>query len=87
MKKAEAIERLHNLQSLEEDNISDCIGMWYKGIKEDYDEALQMAIEALKKQDDEPVGCYGCVHERHGNQVCDACSRSCLDRYVGGRFR
>lgn len=43
--------------------------------EEDWDEALQMAIEALKKQDDEPVGCYGCVHERHGNQVCDACSQ------------
>lgn len=47
-------------------------------------EAINMAIEALEKQDDEPVGCYGCVHERHGNQVCDACARSCLDRYVGG---
>ena len=47
-------------------------------------EALDMAIKALEKQDDEPVGCYGCVHERHGNQVCDACARSCLDRYVGG---
>ena len=47
-------------------------------------EAVKMAIEALKKQDDEPDGCYGCVHERHGNQVCDACARSYLDRYVGG---
>lgn len=84
---AEAIQRLHNLQSLDEFDLSVIIGDWYKGIKDNYDEALQMAIEALKKQDDEPVGCYGCVHERHGNQVCDACSRSCLDRYVGGRFR
>lgn len=49
MTKQEAIERLHNLQSLEEDNITACIGVWYKGIKDDYDEALDMAIEALQQ--------------------------------------
>lgn len=47
----QAIERLHNLQSLEEDNITACIGVWYKGIKDDYDEALDMAIEALSELD------------------------------------
>ena len=57
---------------------------WNANIDEQEDKALSMAIEALEKHGDEPVGCYGCVHERHGNQVCDACSRSCLDRYVGG---
>ena len=57
---------------------------WNANIDEQEDKALSMAIEALEKQGDEPVGCYGCVHERHGNQVCDACARSCLDRYVGG---
>lgn len=43
----EAIERLHNLQSIKEDDLSAYIGVWYKGIKDDYDEALKMAIEAL----------------------------------------
>ena len=45
----EAIERLHNLQSLKEDDLSAYIGVWYKGIKDDYDEALKMAIEALSE--------------------------------------
>lgn len=73
MTNEQAIDLLDNLIGFVEDNHDN-----------DYDEALKMAIEALEKQDDEPVGCYGCVHERHGNQVCDACARSCLDRYVGG---
>ena len=45
----EAIERLHNLQSIKEDDLSAYIGVWYKGIKDDYDEALDMAIEALQR--------------------------------------
>ena len=45
----EAIERLHNLQSIKEDDLSAYIGVWYKGIKDDYDEALKMAIEALQR--------------------------------------
>lgn len=50
MTKQEAIERLHNLQSIKEDDFSAYIGVWYKGIKDDYDEALKMAIEALSAQ-------------------------------------
>ena len=45
----EAIERLHNLQSIKEDDLSAYIGVWYKGIKDDYDEAIDMAIEALQR--------------------------------------
>lgn len=52
MTKQEAIERLHNLQSLEEDNITACVGVWYEGIKDDYDHALDMAIKALKVRTD-----------------------------------
>ena len=50
MTKQEPIERLHNLKSIKEDDLSAYIGVWYKGIKDDYDEALDMAIEALEKQ-------------------------------------
>ena len=45
----EAIHMLYSLKLMKEDDISDLTGMWYKGIKEDYDEALQMAIEALQQ--------------------------------------
>ena len=69
MTKHEAIERLHNLQSIKEDDLSAYIGVWYKGIKDDYDEALDMAIDVLSTKEENPCDscqefdCYGCEHK------------------------
>lgn len=46
----QAVARLRNLQSMEESDLCTFINTWYKGIKDDYDEAIDMAIKALTSQ-------------------------------------
>ena len=46
----EAIDWLSCLKDIHEDDIADALGDWYKDIKNDHNEVIDMAIKALEKQ-------------------------------------
>ena len=50
MTREEASDWLKCLKEIHEADISDVLGTWYKDIKNDHNEVIDMAIEALEKQ-------------------------------------
>lgn len=55
MTNKEAIDWLNCLKEIHEDDISDALGTWYKNIKNDHNEVIDMAIEALEAQNGDAI--------------------------------
>lgn len=72
----EAIEWLNCLKEIHEDDISDALGTWYKDIKNDHNEVIDMAIEALNHSEipnsSEPKCADGCIYG-WGSSECGHC--------------
>ena len=71
----QAIARLQNLKSMEEFDLCTFIGVYYKGIKDDYDGAIDMAIEALSAQPETFEWCHDCKEYDQEQHCCHRCSQ------------
>ena len=83
MKPEEAISIINTILEIEdEDTIVAIMGTWYKEISDDYHSALDMAIDALKKQI--PVKPKridkNAVFDGNWTMVCPVCGRVLMER-------
>lgn len=47
----EAVDWMSCLRNVSESDVSNMLGTWYKGVKSDFDKAVDLAIEALEGKD------------------------------------